>query len=664
MLVGVDIGGTFTDLILSDDGRLQIHKVLSTPHDPSQAMLAGLVAMSRNSLHAIARVSHGSTVATNAMLERKGVPTALITTRGFRDILAIGRQNRPVLYALQPQLPSPLIPRRWCYEVDERLDHNGAILTPLNSADLDRVLDDIVSQRIESVAICFLYSYVNPVHEQVARARILERGLLQKWQVVLSSEVLPEFREYERASTTVLEAYVRPVVGQYLSRLEEELPASCSLRIIKSDGGVVSSQRARRQAVQTVLSGPAAGVIGSFYLAQRAGYDRVITFDMGGTSTDVGLCPGELVRRAESSIDGLPLRTRLLDIESIGAGGGSIARLDSGGALCVGPESAGADPGPIAYVRGGRQVTVTDANATLGRLNPQHFLGGDMPLYLEPARAALESLGNQMGLDTEATALGIIDFANVNIDRALRRVSISRGYDPRDFTLVAFGGAGPMHACAVAAKLGIPRVLIPRYPGVLCAFGLLVTDIVLEIRRSVLGLVTAETPACLLTQLDEMVGQARSDLFREGIAEEAMVFEGLVDVRYQGQSHELTIPLTQDFLPAFHIAHTRAYGHAMPDRPVEVVNLHLQATGLVERPTMEPEELAKDDGREALLGEKPGVCEETGLVQFALYDRERLRPGTVFAGPSLVFQKDCTVYIAPQWSARVDGYRNIVLELS
>lgn len=625
-------------------------------------MLAGLAALSLRGLSAITRVSHGSTVATNAILERKGVPTALITTQGFRDILAIGRQNRPVLYALQPQLPPPLIPRRWCYEVPERLDHTGRVLTPLDMTALDTVLDDITHQGIESVAVCFLYSYVNPAHEQAVRTRILERGLLQDWQIALSCKVLPEFREYERASTVALEAYVRPVVSGYLQRLEDDLPDTCSLRIMKSDGGVVSARRVRRQAILTALSGPAAGVIGGFYLAQQAGYDHVITLDMGGTSTDVAVCPGEPIRRAESEIDGLPLRTRLLDIETIGAGGGSIARLDAGGALRVGPASAGADPGPIAYGRGGQQVTVTDANAILGRLDPHHFLGGTMSLYLEPARAALESLAREMGLTAEAAALGVIDVANVNIDRALRRVSVARGYDPRDFTLVTFGGAGPMHACAVAARLEIPRVLIPRYPGVLCAFGLLMADVVLDCSRSILGEVTAETPAHLQALLDEMMRAARDDLAREGVAQDEMVFTGLVDARYRGQSYELTIPFEEHLLDAFHAAHVRSYGHSMPERTVEVVNLRLQATGLVEKPTLVPKPLVENDGTDALLGEKPGFWEKTGSLQFALYDRERLRPGATFAGPALVFQMDSTVFIAPGWVARVDGYCNVVLE--
>jgi N-methylhydantoinase A len=668
--VGVDIGGTFTDFVMSVDGGLRIHKVLSTPRDPAQAMLTGLAALSPQGLSSITQVSHGSTVATNAILERKGVPTALITTQGFRDILAIGRQNRPVLYALQPQLPPPLIPRRWCYEVPERLDHTGAVLMPLDVAALDAVLDDIERQGIQSVAVCFLYSFVNPTHEQAVRARILERGLLQDWQIALSCEVLPEFREYERASTLALEAYVRPVVSGYLRRLEEELPDTCSLRIMKSDGGVMSARRARRQAIHTALSGPAAGVIGGFHVAQLAGFDHVITLDIGGTSTDVALCPGGLIRRAESSIGGLPLRTRMLDIETIGAGGGSIARLDAGGALRVGPESAGADPGPIAYGLGGQEVTVTDANAVLGRLDAHHFLGGTMALHLEPARAALDRLARDMNLSTEAAALGVIGVANVNIDRALRQVSVARGHDPRDFTLVAFGGAGPMHACEVAEQLEIPRVLVPRYPGVLCALGLLMADVVLETSRSVLGAVTAETPAILQAQLDEMVAHARAELGREGIVEAAMIFNGLVDARYQGQSYELTIPFERDLLAAFHAAHTHRYGHAMPQWMVEVVNLRLQAVGLVEKPRLvpfdlaqgRPEPLAEDDGTDAFLGHRVAVCSDrAGEQPIALYERERLPPGATFAGPALVFQMDSTVFVAPGWSARVDGYRNLVL---
>lgn len=669
MLIGVDIGGTFTDLVVSIDGRLNIHKLLSTPANPAEAMLAGLETITPGGLTALERVSHGSTVATNAILERKGAKTALITTQGFRDVLFIGRQHRPDLYALQPQLPPSLIPRQWCYEVPERLDHQGNVLTPLDEAALDLVLDDIVAQGIESVAVCFLYSYINATHEQAVKQRLLKRGILEAWQIALSSDVLPEFREYERASTTALDAYVRPVMSRYLTTLEDRLNAngkSVALRIMKSDGGVMSAGRARQQAVQTALSGPAAGVIGAYHIAKLAGYDQIITLDIGGTSTDVAICPGSPVRRPESEIDGLPLRIRLLDIETIGAGGGSIARLDAGGALRVGPESAGSTPGPICYGRGGTSVTVSDANAVLGRLDPDHFLGGSMTLHLTEAQAAITTLAADMGLSTDETAAGIINIANVNIDRALRRVSVARGYDPRGFTLVAFGGAGPLHACEVAARLQIPRVLIPRYPGVLCAFGLLVADVALDYSRSVLGLYTDSTFDYLNSLLTDMLAQAKKELKHEGVAETDMIFRPTVDMRYQGQAYELSIPLQSadseesSLVDDFHAMHERTYGHAMRNRSVEVVNLRLQAIGVAEKPELVAESILGGTANDALIGHKGASNGE----QMALYERDKLPIGSRFDGPALAFQFDSTVYVAAGWQARVDGYRNLILERS
>ncbi len=666
MLIGVDIGGTFTDLVMSLEGGLRIHKLLSTPNDPATAMLDGLGLLSPVGLEAVSRVSHGSTVATNAILERKGARTALITTAGFRDLLLIGRQERPSLYALQPNLPPPLIPRQLCFEAVERLDHHGEVITPLDTEALDAVIDQVNAQRIDSVAVCLLYSHVNPAHEQAIRQRILERGILTEQQIALSSEVLPEFREYERASTVALDAYVRPVMSRYLQHLEDSLPQACSLRIMKSDGGVISARRARQRAVQTALSGPAAGVIGAFHLARLAGYDHIITMDIGGTSTDVAICPGDVIRRPESMIGDLPLRIRLLDIETIGAGGGSIARIDAGGALRVGPESAGADPGPIVYGRGGKQITVSDANALLGRLDADHFLGGRMALDLPPAREAIEALASDAKLTPETAALGVIDVANVNIDRALRRVSVARGYDPRHFTLVAFGGAGPLHACEVAERLQIPRVLVPRHPGVLCAFGLLVADVMLDHSQSVLKPVAADLICDLQERIAEMISQTRAELDGEGLTEERMVFDVLLDMRYAGQAHELMVtlpaPLSAETLAeAFHEAHRQTYGHAMPDRVVEIVNVRVQATGLAEKPEIAPESITQNDGRNAAIGEKIGIF-PGGQAPMQLYDRERLRPGARLTGPALLFQLDSTIYLAPGWRAEVDGYHNLILE--
>ena len=658
MLVGVDIGGTFTDLVLSRNGRLQIHKLLSTPDNPARAMLQGLDTITPGGLSALQQVAHGSTVATNAILERKGAKVALITTQGFRDLLFIGRQNRPNLYALHPTIPAPLIPRDLCYEVPERLDFRGEVLTPLDVTALDSILDNIAAQKVDAIAVCFLYSFINAQHEEQVRNRILERNLLENWQVVLSVDVLPEFREYERASTIALEAYVRPTMAHYITHLENELPKKSSLRIMKSDGGVMSAARVREQALNTALSGPAAGVIGAFHLSQLAGFDQIITFDMGGTSTDVALCPGQPQISSSSEIDGLPLRSRFLDIETIGAGGGSIARVDAGGALRVGPESAGAAPGPIVYGRGGTQITVSDANAILGRLDPDHFLGGTMQLKLKQAESAFKKLAKQINMDVTQAAKGVIDVANVNIDRALRRVSVARGFDPREFTLVAFGGAGPLHACEVAERLDMSRVLIPRHPGVLCALGLLMADVRVDHSLPILVKANRDLIARLRAMQAEILAMGRNDLRREGVADDDMAFEVFLDMRYEGQAHELTVPFGANVIEDFHAVHAQTYGHSLENRRVEIVNMRLQAVGKVAKPELLPEKPGTADASGAYLGDKKSPF--GGIM--ALYDRAELHPGMRLSGEALIFQLDSTVYVAQGWSARVDGYRNLILE--
>ncbi|MBN8637220.1 MAG: hydantoinase/oxoprolinase family protein [Anaerolineae bacterium] len=643
MIIGVDIGGTFTDLVLSDGQSLKIHKLLSTPGKPAQAMLDGLRQMGGD-LTAFQRIGHGSTVATNAILERKGARCALITTAGFRDLLLIGRQNRPVLYDLHPHIAPPLIEHT--FEVPERLDHTGTILTPLDLDALDQALDAIAALGVEAVAVSLLYSYVNPIHEQQIRARIIARGQMTEDQIALSSDVLPEFREYERTSTAALEAYVRPVMSRYLGELERALPPN-TLSVMKSDGGVISARTASKQAILTALSGPAAGVIGAFHLASLAGYTDIITLDMGGTSTDVALCPGIPIRRADSEIDGLPLRTRVIDIETVGAGGGSIARLDSGGVLHVGPESAGADPGPIVYGRGGREVTVSDANAVLGRLVSRYFLGGSMPLDIEAAQQALAHLAKAMNLSVNDAAAGIIRLANTNIDRAIRRVSIARGYDPRRFSLFAFGGAGGLHACRVAEGLGIPRVIIPRHPGVLCALGLLVADVTIDYSKSVLGQSTMNA----MMVFDQLLRQAHHDLEAEGFTADKMVFSPQIDVRYVGQAYELTVPYHINYVNLFHEAHAERYGYALRDREVEAVTARVQAIGLVDKPTF-PHEPVTDATVQTVGGTK----------EVTLYDRAQLHPGARFVGAAVVVQPDSTTFIPVGWAAEVDTYYNLILE--
>lgn len=658
MLVGVDIGGTFTDLVLSVDGRLKIHKLLSTPANPATAMLEGLDIISPDGLSALRQIAHGSTVSTNAILERKGAKVAFITTQGFRDMLFIGRQNRPDLYALHPTIPTPLIPRDLCYEVPERLDYRGDVLHELDLKALDHILDSIEKEDVDAIAVCFLYSFINADHEHIVRERIIERGLVADWQIALSSDVLPEFREYERASTTVLEAYVRPIMSRYVNDLITALPDEATLRIMKSDGGVMRAERVQEEAIQTALSGPAAGVIGAFHLSKLAGFDHIITLDMGGTSTDVALFAGEATLSQSSEIDGLPLRARLLDIDTIGAGGGSIARVDAGGALRVGPESAGANPGPIIYGRKGKNITVSDANAILGRLDPEHFLGGTMPLDLKSATKAFKKLAKDIDKTVIDTAKGVIDVANVSIDRALRRVSVAKGHDPRNFTLVAFGGAGPLHACEVADRLGMTRILIPRYPGVLCAYGLLVADVKVNGSLPILVRANRDIIARLRAIQSELLVTGRDDLRREGIQDDDMDFTIYLDMRYAGQSHEISIPFTADVIKEFHTAHANAYGHSMENKPVEIVNMRMQAIGHIQKPDFTPEVPRNVPLEEAHLGDKQSPL--GGIM--ALYDREALSAGMRFNGEALVFQLDSTIYIAQGWSARVDGYRNLILE--
>jgi N-methylhydantoinase A len=697
MKAGVDTGGTFTDFVwLSHDGRLQIHKQLSTPADPAEAILAGLAALA---VPATAAIVHGSTVATNALLERRGARTALITTTGFADVLAIGRQNRPDLYALVPQKAEPLVPRRWRFEVAERVTAQGEILVPLDEATLEPIWRRLRDDRIESVAVCLLFSFLRPEHEQ----RIKE--LLGKRQVPiegaplslsLSSEILPEYREYERTAATVINAYVAPLMSRYLEKLVAGV-APRPLTVMQSNGGVISAVTAGAQAARTVLSGPAGGVVGAHFVARQAGFDDIITFDMGGTSTDVALCPGRLPLTAEGEIAGLPLRLPIIDIHTVGAGGGSLAYVDAGGALHVGPQSAGAEPGPACYGRdmGDKPlpVTTTDANLVLGRLDADHFLGGTMPLDEVRATAALSSLAAAMVVPSpETAAWGLLQVANVTMERAMRRISVERGYDPRRFTLVAFGGAGPLHACDLAQSLQIPRVLVPAIAGVLSALGMVVAAPAKDYSRTVMERVArgefASMRVCeyasgewqpgvagrgrlgewLKEQFEPLVARALAEMATEGHDPAAVELRYRADMRYVGQSHELTIGVAapdsstpQSLGDAFHEAHERRYGYRQPQAAVEIVTLRLTAVAPVMLPQLEKRPLAQPDAQAAIVGRKNVWFGERPLTT-TLYDRERLRPGHRFSGPAVVFQYDTTTVIPPAWKAAVDGYGNLVLD--
>lgn len=667
-LLGVDIGGTFTDFVYLDSaGQLRIHKRLTTPDDPAQGVLEGI---SELRLPLGVGVVHGSTIATNALLERRGVRTALITTAGFTDVLEIGRQNRPQLYALEPRRPPPLVPAELRFGARERVDAAGGVLHALDPVALAELVEQVTAADVESVAVCLLFSYLYPEHERRIGAR-LRAAFGGRVAVSLSTEILPEHREFERTATTVINAYVAPRVSGYLEHLEGGLSGR-RLRVMQSNGGVIGAQLAGAQAARTVLSGPAGGVVGAYHVARVAGFERAITFDMGGTSTDVCLCDGAIPYTSESEIAGLPLRLPVIDIHTVGAGGGSLARVDAGGALHVGPESAGARPGPACYARGGTQVTVTDANLVLSRLDAEHFLGRRMRLYRRAAEEALGRLAGEMRASAdEEAAWGVVQVANAAMERALRRVSVERGIDPRPFVLVAFGGAGPLHACELAEGLGIARVLVPRWPGVLSALGMLVADAVRDASQAVMRRADEVNWFGLRERFALVESRLAESLYADGIAPIDITFAHALDMRYVGQSYELTVPVEPgvDVRAAFHALHGRRYGYAHPDEPVEIVTLRVTATGRTRKPVLESEPVAGMDPSAARLGGKPvwfsggAAGAPARALETSLYDRELLRPGNMLRGPAVVFQYDTTTVVPPGWTARVDGYRNLVVEL-
>jgi N-methylhydantoinase A len=671
VLVGVDVGGTFTDFVTWVGGRPRVHKRATTPEDQSRAIGAGLTELA---VPPGADLVHGTTTATNALLERRGARVALLTTEGFTDVLALGRQARRELYRLSPAEPAPLVPAALRLPVPERLAADGRVVRPLDEAAVRALGERLRAQAVESVAVVLLHSYRDPRHERRVAALLAE--LLPGVPVTASVDVLPEYREYERTATTVVNAYVRPLVGRYLARLQGVVGRR-RVSVMQSNGGTIGLDTAAAQAARLVLSGPAGGVVGALAVAGAAlGTDapRVLTFDMGGTSTDVALCPGALPWTAESTIADLPLRLPAIDIHTVGAGGGSLARVDAAGALHVGPRSAGAVPGPACYGRGGTEPTVTDANLALGRLDPAHFLGGDAAARLDPgaARAALARLGQALGLaehPAERAALGVLRVADATMERALRTVSVERGYDPADFVLLPFGGAGPLHACALAAALGIRRVLVPPSPGVLSALGLLVADRVFDRSQSLLRSLDAlrQDPAPLATALDALDEQTAAVLRAEGVA--APVVTACLDLRYVGQSYELTVPLDRPIdaaalgraRAAFHATHAQRYGHAEPGLPVEVVTVRVRGVGPGARPELPREPLGPADASAARLAERPVWFGPDAPTATPGYDRTRLQPGARLRGPAVVFQYDTTTVVPPGWTGHVDEWRNLWL---
>ena len=654
IIVGVDTGGTFTDLIYYRQGKWEVCKVLSTPDDPSRAVLRGL-----ERIFPEARVSvvHGSTVATNALLERKGVKTAIITNTGFQDLIEIGRQSRTELYNLAYRKPAPVVPRNLRFGVSGRLDASGREVEALDTGDLEEIKTSIRSENVESVAVCLLFSYLDSAHENTIRQKLRDLDL----PLSLSHEILGEFREFERLSTTVVNAYVAPRMSGYLQKIQDYLDSS-PLRIMQSNGGSISAEEAMREPVRTILSGPAGGVVGAAEVGRAAGFSRLITLDMGGTSTDVSLIDGELPLSTESCLAGYPLKVPMLDIHTVGAGGGSVARLDAGGSLRVGPESAGADPGPICYGRGDL-VTVTDAHLYLGRLLTQRFLGGDMALDTDRVGYYMENMAREAGLTSVQLAEGILSVADTNMERAIRVISVERGFDPREFILVSFGGAGGLHCAQLASMLSIPRVLVPTNPGVLSALGMVRADVIKDYSRTVmLGQEEAS-----LEHLDSMFrileGRAREEMQQEGFPGGKVSLKRSLDMRYQGQSFELGISWeTGDIWEGFQELHSQKYGYRHQGRGMEVVNLRLRATGIPEKPELgQAEESGPQVPDKARLGEQEVVFGQK-FHAADLLDRAELLPGNEFLGPAIVSEYTSTIVVPPFARGRVDVFGNIIIE--
>ena len=666
-VVGIDVGGTFTDIAVLRDGQLTVHKLPSSPQNPTTGIVQG-VGEAGVEIES-ADFVHGSTVATNALLEGKGARTALVTTMGFEDVLEIGRQSRAELYNLEQDRKPTLAPWELRFGLPERIDYTGSILEDLQSDAVDALMTLVTESGAEAVAVSFLFSFLNPVHEEMVNEAL--RKLIPAPFISLSSRVLPEFREYERTSTVVVNAYVGQVMSRYLGELEQSLGEG--LRIMQSSGGSITARLASEQPVRTILSGPAGGVVGAFHVSAQAGYPDIITLDMGGTSTDVSLCPGRIKETGASTVGGYPISVPMIEIHTVGAGGGSIARVDAGGALTVGPQSAGADPGPACYGRGD-QLTVSDADLLLGRLRPDHFLGGRLTLDLPRSQGLMSTLADGLGLTERDAALGILRVVNANMERAIRAISLERGYDPRTFTLVPFGGAGPVHGCELAQELGIPRVLIPARPGILSALGVAIADVVKDYSRTVMLRGNDLDRSRLEEEFHGMEGLARSELVQEGLPAERMTARHFLDVRYVGQSFEITVDypasrasrtsegLTRAISDSFYRAHLQRFGYADRAEPVEIVNLRLKLDLAVDKPDLPPMPTSAEDPSQARI-DTVGVVFREGELETPLYQRDLLATGNRITGPALVVQLDTTTVVPPDWHGEVDPYGNLLLTM-
>jgi len=699
MRIGVDTGGTFTDCVVADGRGVRVIKVFSgspsSPEDASRAIADGVSRLLGYAPHTTIDIVHGTTVSTNSLLERRGAQVAMVTTKGFEDLIEIGRQARPHLYDLDARRDPPLVPRHMRFGLRERTAADGTVLLRPSSQELSKLRNRIARSGAESIAVCLLFSFSNPANERMVLRALRELKL----PLSISHQILPEFREYERLSTTAINAYLMPRIGAYLSGLDREAARRFSAAerksgkrtkqsgvrvfVMESSGGITTARHAAREPVRTILSGPAGGVAAAVRLAQGLGIRRAISFDMGGTSTDVCLFEGRPHITNETTLGGLPVAVPVIDVHSVGAGGGSLARMDAGGALRVGPESAGATPGPVCYGRGGQRPTVTDANLILGRIDPEHFLGGTFRLDRQATEEAFQtfiqanrkrSTGTSGALNSPLeVARGIIAVANANMERALRVISVERGHDPRDFTLICFGGAGGLQAADLGRSLGVASIIIPPNPGTFSALGILRSDAVKDVSQSLLTPVPADAQAGrsaffrkflndLARRFRKIEREARAELRRDHFPPGRVVVEKQLEVRYAGQSYELVVPFSPRFRKEFERLHEKAYGYAHAGKPLEVVNLRLRLTV----PTAGRKPSRPSGGGttrrvgDAILKEK-NVWSGNRFHRTPLYDRERLSPGMRLNGPAVVAEYSSTTVVPPGFQCRVDNEGNLAL---
>jgi N-methylhydantoinase A len=675
-MIGVDVGGTFTDFSVfnTEDGKLVHYKSSSTPEDPSKAIVNGVLHILTSECmnpEEVSYLAHGTTVATNALIEKKGARLGLITTKGFKDLMEIGWQKRPSLYDLSKQKPESLIPEGMKCEVEERILYDGTVKTTVNEESVREAVRYLKSMGAQAIAVCTLFSFINPAHEVKIKEIIKEEypGVY----ISTSHELVPEFREYARMSTTVLNVYLGPVMEKYVHNFEQSIKDSgikVAPYVTQSNGSVISIAETIDCPIKTAVSGPSAGVIGATYIGNQCGIDKIITFDMGGTSIDVSLIEnGKAKLSNERLVEGYPARIPMIDIVTVGAGGGSIARIDDGGALKVGPKSAGAAPGPACYMRGGTEATVTDANIVLGKLNQKKILGGRMEIDIELAKKALRKhICDQSTLNLQQAAAGVVSVVNSNMVRAIRIVSVERGYDAREFTLMAFGGAGPLHACEVAMDMGITSVLFPPSPGTLCSLGLLMADTKFDISRTNVMIAEKANIPKVQDIFKRLIAKGNMMLDKEKVAKEDRTFSCLIECRYERQNYEIAIDVDAEFtekamqnmIANFHKEHNRSYGYYNENMRLQMVNYRVSAVGAIEKPNLTEEPV------------KPGVnAPEPIEIRNVLFDREKdylptqiynkndLQPGCTIVGPAIVEQMDSTSVIPPKWAAYIDGFHNI-----